>query len=486
MGPSITRFILVLSVLLADTHPAAAPSTSVALGPTELMAAVERGEVAAMDRLLGSGAPPDAANRQGETALHLATAQPLAITERLTAAGANIDARDAGGVSVLMRAAGRGRRDLVEHLLAAGARLDFKDYEGASAVHWAGRAGHRELARFLTARLEAQPSPAHVPDRHEFAEDVFVDVEFPDWFKESFLDLDVNLGEALDARKQGIMLFVSTRRCSYCKAFLDKSLSRQDIRQRLTDAFDIIGLEIFDDSMMTAVDGTRYRVKEFVKAEKASLTPTLIFYGEGGRRLLKIVGYYPPERFRQVLDYLEGGHHRHMTLRSFMAARPSPTVSSKTRPALAEDTLFATPPHILDRRGAASDRPLMVLFEERDCPACARFHRRVLADEAIRGLLEEYEVRRLEIGDRETPVITPTGEGTTAAAWYGTLGLSYAPAVVLFDRQGREVMRIDSETLRFRMEGSLQMVLEDTPPEDPQLQRWRRDKAIRARTAVSR
>jgi len=41
-------------------------------------------------------------------------------------------------------------------------------------------------------------------------------------------------------------------------------------------------------------------------------------------------------------------------------------------------------------------------------------------------------------------------------------------------------LRLDSETLRYRMEGTLQLVLERAYENDAQLQRWRREKAIEA------
>lgn len=458
----------------------ALPTLAAASSATPLMQAVADGDVAAVDRLLAAGASPLEATRLGQTPLHLAMNAPPAVTARLITAGADVDARDAGGVSVLMTAAGAGRADLVAGLLEAGARVDFKDYQGATAADWAAREGHAALARDLEARIAAPAAGPAAGGDQDFAEDVFVDVKFPEWFKLSFLDLDVDLEQALEAGKQGILVFVSTRRCSYCKAFIDRSLAQPDIRERLEAAYDVIGLEIFDDTPMTAVDGSQYRVKDFVTAEQASLTPTLIFYGAGGRQLLKIVGYYPPERFRRVLDYLEGGHHHELTLRDYLEGREADATGGEAPTGLQDDPLFAAPPHILDRRGAAADRPLMVLFEEPGCPPCARFHRRVLADPAIRRLLGDYEARRLDIGSDATRVVTPAGQRRTAAEWYRDLGLTYAPAVVLFDTRGREAMRIDSETQRFRMEGTLQLVLEGAHEDDAQLQRWRRDKAVQA------
>jgi hypothetical protein len=132
------------------------------------------------------------------------------------AAGANPNARDAGGVTPLMLAAAAGRVANVNLLRAAGARLDMKDYQGSSVKDWALRGGHTELAEGLASTLSSAQTPTATSSSGvDFAEDVFVDVKFPDWFKTSFLDLRDDLEEALAAGKQGIMLFISASRCSF-------------------------------------------------------------------------------------------------------------------------------------------------------------------------------------------------------------------------------------------------------------------------------
>jgi hypothetical protein len=102
----------------------------------------------------------------------------------------------------------------------------------------------------------------------------------------------------------------------------------------------------------------------------------------------------------------------------------------------------------------------------------------VLQDKAVRRLIGEYEAVQLNAGDEAGRVVTPKGERRSPADWYRALGLNYLPAILFFDEDGEEVMRLDSETLRFRMEGSLQLVLERAHEQDAQLQRWRRTKAI--------
>ena len=442
-----------------------------------LMAAVRARRADAVQVLLAAGADPDDTDRLGESSLHLAVVDEPAILKSLLAAGANPNSRDAGGVTPLMLAAAAGRSDNMELLQAAGARLDMKDYQGSTIKDWALRGGHSQLADQLESALSTIPAPSATPSSGvDFADDVFVDVKFPDWFKTSFLDMRDDLQEALDAGKQGIMLFISASRCSYCKVFMDTVLEEPQTKERLTGSFDVIGLEIFDDRELTTLDGGQYRVKEFVTKNQANYTPTLIFFGDGGQQLLRIVGYYPPDRFRQVLDYLESKAYRDQSLRAYLQAGSKK--GRGTEAAIIADDLFEQPPYMLDRGRMPAQRPLLVVFEEPNCAACERFHRRVLSAKSIRRLIDDFQAVQLDASDEQGRLVTPDGGKTSPARWYRELGLNYLPAILFFDEHGNEVMRLDSETLRYRMEGSLQLVRERAYEEDAQLQRWRRAKAI--------
>ena len=257
---------------------------------------------------------------------------------------------------------------------------------------------------------------------------------------------------------------------------MDKTLAKSDIEQRLRSSFDAVGMSIFSDNEMTDPTGKTYVVKDFVTLKKANFSPTMIFYGPGGRELLKIVGYYPPKKFRLVLDYLEGEFYNRETLHTYINRHQSATKQAKTT--IQKDKLFANANYNLLRKTKPAQRPLVVLFEQPGCDACDRFHQRVLTDKPIRRLLGQFDTLQLDATDTKTTVLTPGGSRVAAKTWYNRLGLNYSPALVFFDENGKEIMRLDSETKRWRMEGTLQLILEKSYTKDTQVQRWRREKAV--------
>lgn len=445
-------------------------------GWTALMFAVQAGNLQMISSLLKAGASANIGDRLGRTPLHLAVERLADITRQLIDAGANVNARNAGGITVLMTAAGNGRRDLVETLLEAGARLDFKDYQGNSILDWSGRSGNRALTDFLQPKLARAVADAPEESGEDFLEDKYADAVHPAWFKLSYLDLDEDLNDALRDGKKGLMVYFGLKRCSYCQAFMDNTLSQTDIARRLQGLFDAVGLDIFSDNDMTDPGGRAYVVKDFVTAKKANYSPTMIFYGPKGKQLLKIVGYYPPDKFRRVLDYLEGDHYKTETLYTYINRHKSTTGTKAL--AIRKDPLFGNENYTLYRKDKAAHRPLMVLFEQPDCDACERFHQRVLTDKPIRRLLGRFDTLQLDSTDTRTAVVTPRGSRIAAKTWYHRLGLNYSPAMVFFDEQGKEIMRLDSETKRWRMEGTLQLILAKDYKQDTQVQRWRRDKAL--------
>jgi len=314
-------------------------------------------------------------------------------------------------------------------------------------------------------------------NKREFHDDeVATTSEFPAWFKHSFYDLREDLAEVRQAGKRGLLIFLSEAHCSYCKMMTANTLAQQDIRDRLVKHFDVVGFEVINDIELTDWHGKAVSMKQFVMRERAYVTPTLIFLDPGGKRLLQISGYYPPARFRGVLDYLLDEHAAGQTLAEFLATREP--LRSRPGATIERDAgLFSSPPYALDRRGAPAKRPLLVLMERPNCSACMRFHRRGLTDPKVRQLVKKFEAVQVDRSKDGTRILTPDGQRLTGRQWARQLAVTDAPTLLIFDERGREVFRIESEVLHMRTAGAMQLVLEKGYLDEPQLQRWRKRKA---------
>ena len=152
----------------------------------------------------------------------------------------------------------------------------------------------------------------------DFDDSYIANVKYPAWFKKSFLNLQDDLEVAQSSGKLGLMIFISTKSCSYCDQFLKTSLRDEEIKKTVQKNFDVIGLEIFGDNELTDLQGNETTVKGYVAREKAPFTPTIIFYGEDGKRLLNVVGYYPPDKFRKTLSYLTEKKYKTKKFRDYM------------------------------------------------------------------------------------------------------------------------------------------------------------------------
>ncbi|MBT8440695.1 MAG: thioredoxin, partial [Gammaproteobacteria bacterium] len=65
------------------------------------------------------------------------------------------------------------------------------------------------------------------------------------------------------------------------------------------------------------------------------------------------------------------------------------------------------------------------------------------------------------------------GERTTAREWANKLNIFYAPSMVFFDENGREIIRLDSVVRFFRLRNVLNYILSGAYKTQPNFQAWR-------------
>ena len=115
-----------------------------------LLAAVERGDVALVRRLLQQGASPNVVGGGAMSPLMIAADRGHAdIASLLLAQGAAIEARDDRKRTPLMIAAGAARSTVLARLIDARAQLDARGIQGRSALHYAAEAGDLASVQLL-------------------------------------------------------------------------------------------------------------------------------------------------------------------------------------------------------------------------------------------------------------------------------------------------------------------------------------------------
>jgi thioredoxin-related protein len=292
------------------------------------------------------------------------------------------------------------------------------------------------------------------------------DATHPDWFKESFLDFEEDIDDAA-ANGKRLVLYFYQRGCPYCNELIENNFSQRDIAIRMQEDFDLVAINMWGDREVVQVGGKDFTEKTLALALRVNYTPTLMFFDESRNVVLRLDGYYPPDRFRTALEYVAGMHEKSGDFNTYLAsARPASTSGT-----LNSEPFFQPPPFKLNQRQPGDERPLAVFFEQASCLECDTLHEKVLTDPSTRSKVEQFLSVQLDIWS-DMPVTTPAGRDTTVREWAQSLGVAYAPSIVFFDTTGQEVMRMEAFLKTFHTQGVMAYVLEKGYESEPSFQRY--------------
>lgn len=294
-------------------------------------------------------------------------------------------------------------------------------------------------------------------------------LEHPEWFKQSFLDLDDDLQEALDAGKNGIIVYFGQKRCAYCRMLMEVNFKTPDIVSYTQKHFDVIPIDIWSPEQLTTPSGEAISEREFSKQLGTNFTPSLVFFDAEGSIALRLRGYYPPYQFRAALEYVAGGHYRREKFPVYMA-RGDKTLRFEAGD-LVEEPFFLPPPHNLDRSRFTAELPLVVFFEQGDCHACDILHTQPLRRQVVRQLFNRFDSVQLDMHS-DIPIVKPDGTRSTAREWARELGIFYAPSILFFDENGKEIIRVDSVVHFFRLRNVLNYIVSKGYITEPNFLRW--------------
>jgi ankyrin repeat protein len=217
----------------------------------DLIKATEEGRIEIVVDLLANGADVNVRNADGISSLHIAQlSADVRITKMLLSAGAEVDARDRSGETPLMIACFNGRTDNAEMLLTQGANINARDIDSRTALGFSMRMRKPETVRVLLAR-GADPNVACKSDGKTPLMLAIGTEQFGDpmgeWaFSQDHLAIVVDLlksGANIDAKdKSGetaLMKAVRTGKVEIIKALLDKGAQTQLKNDQLQTAADI-------------------------------------------------------------------------------------------------------------------------------------------------------------------------------------------------------------------------------------------------------
>ena len=325
----------------------------------------------------------------------------------------------------------------------------------------------KSLAAFAVAL--AAISGARAQEAAPYAFDI------PPWFASTFLDFREDIDDATrDGRR--LLVYFGQDGCPYCKQLMVTNFSQRAIVEKTRKNFLAVALNLWGDREVIWIDGRAMTEKELARLLKVQFTPTLLFFDEKGAVVVRLNGYYPPQRFEAVLDYVAARLERSEPLADYLAR----AVREPSSPRLHDEPFFLRPPYDLRRKKGG--RPLAVIFETTDCSACDELHREGLRRDEMLAQVKRVDVARFALG-AQTELTTPAGRKTSADAWARELDVIYVPTVIFFDDSGSEVFRIEAYLRPFHFASSFAYVTSGEYRAEPSFQRYLQKRAgeMRAR-----
>jgi len=292
-----------------------------------------------------------------------------------------------------------------------------------------------------------------------------METEYPAWFHDGFLDFKDDLDSANREGKRLMIMFTQDG-CPYCNAMVERNLAQRDIEERVRKHFSVIAINLVGDRALTYIDGKSYSEKTFAEALKVQFTPTILFLNEKGETILRLNGYLPPDKFKIAIDFLieKSGQ---LSYRDYLELNAQPAQTGK----LNKQKFFLSPPYYLARNSLTRNKPLAVFFEQKDCPNCDILHQQILPDAETIKLIGSFDAVQVDMWDQSS-ITTPEGRVSTVRDWARQLDVKYAPTIILFSGEGKEIIRAETFFKKFHTQSLFDYVQSGSYLQQPNFQRY--------------
>jgi len=297
-----------------------------------------------------------------------------------------------------------------------------------------------------------------------------IPTEYPDWFKEGFLNLNEDVAEAAKKNKR-LMLIFHQPGCPYCNALVERNLSQKDIEQKVRKNFDVISINMWGDREIINIGEQAFTEKSFASALKVQFTPTILFFNEQGKIVLRLNGYLPPARFKLAINWVADKNEKNISYRDYVSSFDSKSKSNKSGK-IKTESYFAKQPYDLSKlKNNKNNKPFALLFEQVDCPNCEILHNNILSEPDTQKIIKQFNVIQLDLW-ANTSIVDMSGLKTTSKQLAKKYNVRYAPTIIVFNAQGDEVIRSEAFFKTFHTQGIFHYVLSNSYKKQPSFQRY--------------
>ena len=303
----------------------------------------------------------------------------------------------------------------------------------------------------------------------------------PEWFKESFLDLEEDIADA-EAEGKRLILYFWQPGCPYCAELISNNLAVDDIKAKIREKFDVIALNMWGDREVVQVGGRSFTEKTLATALHITYTPTLLFFTESKTIALRLDGYVAPEKFRLALNYVSLKKENNLSFSEFVTLENQNSQTVDASEHMHAEPFFVTSTNDLHHLVQNKDGITAVYFEQSKCASCDTLHLNILRDEETRSLASNITSLQIDINASED-VITPSGNDISIKQWVTQLGIHHTPTIIFYDKNGKEIVRMDSELKSFHVQSIFDYVSSKTYLHEKNFQRFiseRADQHIKA------
>ncbi|WP_084032348.1 thioredoxin family protein [Bathymodiolus thermophilus thioautotrophic gill symbiont] len=264
------------------------------------------------------------------------------------------------------------------------------------------------------------------------------------WFKSSFLELEDDVDEAKQNNKH-VLLFFHLAQCPYCEQMV-KDFDQQPLKAFIQKHFSVIAINIRGDKEVAINAEYTLSEKELADEIKVGYTPTMVFLNQKNETVMRTNGYRSPAKIRQILGYISSKAYEKLTLQQYIEkTKKVGNYQLQDHAMLQKITDFS-----------AIKTPLAVIFEDKNCDACAYFYSTTLKNKSVKNEFNAFKVVRFD-ADSTHAIIDNKGNRTTPKEWVQQLKLAYRPGIILFN-EGGEIIRIDGFLYPFHFKEALRFV----------------------------